>query len=81
MGSTPVRGKIALLHIDGNHKYEAVRNDLENGCPLVQEGSWVLLDDYVWAFGDGPQRAGDELLAQRGVKTAFVAANTLFVQI
>jgi len=80
-GSTPVRGNIALLHIDGNHKYETVKRDLETWLPHVQEGGWVLLDDYVWAFGDGPQRAGDELLAERTVKTAFVAADTLFIQL
>lgn len=79
-GSTPVQGRIAILHIDGNHRYEAVKNDLEKWLPFVQEDGWVLLDDYVWAFGDGPQRAGDELLALREVKTAFVAADTLFVQ-
>ena len=80
-GCTPVQGNIAILHIDGNHKYEVVKRDLEKWLPFVQDGGWVLLDDYVWAFGDGPKRAGDELLAQRAVKTAFVAADTLFVQI
>lgn len=78
---TPVQGRIALLHIDGNHKYEIVRQDLEKWLPFVQDRGWVLLDDYVWAFGDGPRRAGDELLAGRAVETAFVAADTLFVQI
>jgi hypothetical protein len=80
-GTTTVRGEIALLHIDGNHKYEAVKRDLEKWLPFVQEGGWVLLDDYLWAFGDGPQRAGNELLDQRMVKTAFVAADTLFIQL
>ena len=80
-GHTPVRGRIAILHIDGNHKYESVRQDMEKWLPFVQDGGWVLLDDYVWAFGDGPKRAGDELLAKRAVKTAFVAADTLFIQI
>ena len=80
-GSTPVQGRIAVLHIDGNHQYDSVKRDLETWLPFVEEGGWVLLDDYVWAFGDGPQRAGDELLAERAVKTAFVAADTLFVQV
>lgn len=80
-GRTPVDGRIALLHIDGNHRYEAVKRDLETWLPLVGEGGWVLLDDYVWAFGDGPRRAGDELLASRAVSAAFVAADTLFVRL
>ncbi|MBU1237820.1 MAG: class I SAM-dependent methyltransferase [Gammaproteobacteria bacterium] len=80
-GSTPITGRISLLHIDGNHKYESVRQDVEAWRPLVQPGGWILLDDYVWAFGDGPRRAGDELLATGGAKTAFTAADTLFVQV
>jgi Methyltransferase domain len=81
LGCTTLHGSISILHIDGNHKYEAVKRDLETWLPFVQTGGWVLLDDYVWAFGDGPKRAGDEWLARCEVKTAFVAADTLFVQI
>lgn len=80
-GRTPVRGKISILHIDGNHRYEVVKRDLEKWLPFVLDGGWVLLDDYVWAFGDGPQRAGDEFLEQHMVKTAFVVGDTLFIQI
>ncbi len=80
-GSTPITGRISLLHIDGNHMYESVRQDVEAWRPLVQPGGWILLDDYVWAFGDGPRRAGDELLATGGAKTSFTVADALFVQV
>jgi hypothetical protein len=80
-GHTPVKGKISLLHIDGNHKFEAVSQDLEKWLPFVMEQGWILFDDYVWAFGDGPKRVGDKYLFERKPRTAFVAADTLFVQI
>lgn len=80
-GCTPVSGKISMLHIDGNHKYEAVKRDIEKWLPFVQDGGWLLLDDYVWAFGDGPKRAGDEFLEQHVVKTSFVVGDTLFIQV
>jgi cephalosporin hydroxylase len=80
---TPISGKIAILHIDGNHKYEVVKRDIEKWLPFVQEGGWVLLDDYVWAFGDGPKRAGDEFLIEnkRKIDVSFVMGDTLFIQL
>lgn len=76
----PVTGAIAILHIDGNHRYDHVKNDIALWAGLVQPGGWVLVDDYVWAFGDGPKRAGDELLAGGGFDCAFTAADTLFLR-
>jgi hypothetical protein len=46
-------------------------------------GGWVVFDDYVWAFGDGPQRVGDawcEANAARIVRQ-FVIGTALFVQL
>lgn len=79
-GRTPVQGSIALLHIDGNHHHDSVRQDLAAWQPFVRAGGWILFDDYQWAFGDGPRRIGDSLLASGAAKTAFTAADTLFVQ-
>ncbi|MCO7226140.1 class I SAM-dependent methyltransferase [Pleionea sp. CnH1-48] len=75
-----VSGHIALLHIDGNHRYDQVCLDIETWAPYVMPGGWILLDDYVWAFGDGPQRAGDELLASMNFEVAFSASDTLFIR-
>ncbi len=80
-GRVPIEGRIAILHIDGNHQFESVRRDLDAWLPFVQPGGWVLFDDYLWAFGDGPKRVGDALLQARTIRTAFVAADTLFVQV
>ncbi|HEY9278642.1 MAG TPA: class I SAM-dependent methyltransferase [Eoetvoesiella sp.] len=80
-GNTEVRGEISIIHIDGNHRYEDVRLDIDTWLPFVKEGGWVLIDDYLWAFGDGPRRAGDEVLQEREVRTAFVFGDTLCIQL
>lgn len=80
-GSIPVSGKIAILHIDGNHRYEDVMLDIDNWVPNVMPGGWILLDDYLWAFGDGPKIAGDQLLKNIKTKTSFVVGDTLCIQV
>ncbi|PUB86081.1 MAG: hypothetical protein B6D72_10760 [gamma proteobacterium symbiont of Ctena orbiculata] len=80
LGSLAVAGKISLLHVDANHEYNHVRRDLETWEPYVMPGGWVLLDDYHWAFGDGPKRAGDELLASGRFDHAFTLGDTLYLR-
>lgn len=80
LGDVPVTGKIALLHIDGNHRYDHVVQDIETWSPHLIPGGWLLLDDYVWSFGDGPQRAGDELISTADYDLAFAASDTLFLR-
>ncbi|MDD3676282.1 class I SAM-dependent methyltransferase [Thauera propionica] len=75
-----IRGRISLLHIDGNHRYDEVLRDIQTWTPLLAEGGWLLLDDYVWAFGDGPKIAGDKLLATSGFDLSFTCSDTLFLR-
>jgi cephalosporin hydroxylase len=82
-GTMSYEGRIALLHIDGNHAYAAVKADIAAWTDLVADGGWIVLDDYTWPFGDGPRRAGDELLAEhrRRIECAFVMGGALFLQL
>lgn len=82
-GEVRYAGEIALLHIDGNHTERAAAEDVAAWAPLVRPGGWIVVDDYVWAFGDGPRRAGDALLEQLGhaVDCAFVTGTALFIQL
>lgn len=75
-------GRIALLHIDGNHDADCAAEDVALWSPLVPPGGWVAIDDYCWRYGDGPRRAGDALLERWGadVARAFVAGDCLFIQ-
>lgn len=69
-----------LIHIDGNHSYENVKKDVELWTPLLKKDGWLLLDDYLWAFGDGPYRCGNELIESGNYKNYFVSSDTLFLQ-
>jgi len=71
---------ISVLHIDGNHDYEAVKQDVDLWLPKLAPGGWLILDDYVWAHGDGPRRIGDALLERGAHDSYFEAGNALFVR-
>jgi hypothetical protein len=75
-------GRIALLHIDGNHDEACAAEDVALWSPLVAPGGWVVVDDYCWRYGDGPKHAGDALLAHwgNGVACAYVTGDCLFIQ-
>lgn len=80
LGCIPLAGHLSLLHIDGNHRYDHVQRDVELWSPYLVKGGWLLLDDYVWAFGDGPRRVGDALLGSTLYDSAFVSGDTLFMR-
>jgi hypothetical protein len=82
-GETRYGGEIAVLHIDGNHDYTAVNEDVALWASHLRPGGWLVLDDYFWLHGDGPRRVGDEFLAARAddVARAFVCGSALFVQL
>lgn len=82
-GTTRYSGKISILHIDGNHSYEAVRHDVALWSRHVAQGGWIIIDDYVWPYGDGPQQVGDGFLTKNHsrISSAFVMGTALFLQI
>jgi predicted O-methyltransferase YrrM len=44
------RGPIDLLHVDGNHTAQAIR-DVDRFCPHVRMGGLAILDDVDWSGG------------------------------
>ena len=82
-GRTQYSGSIALLHIDGNHGYAEVQADMASWCDLVRPGGWIVMDDYAWAYGDGPRRATDAFLEQHAarISCAFFSGGALFIQL
>lgn len=82
-GITFYGGHIAILHIDGNHAYAEVKSDIVFWSDMVTCGGWIILDDYIWPYGDGPRRAGDEFMAEHGerIELAFVMGSALFIQL
>jgi hypothetical protein len=81
-GTTRYRGQIAFLHIDGNHDFNAVSEDVSSWSGLVRPAGWIIVDDYVWPFGDGPRQVADSLLAKDpgAFERAFVVDGALFLQ-
>lgn len=74
---------IALLHIDGNHGYEAIKSDVEKWCPLVVKGGWIVFDDYNWSYGAGPQKVVDRYLKDNEdiIDLAFFCGGAMFVKL
>ncbi len=82
-GRTRYEGRIAMLHIDGNHALDHVAEDERLWTPHMAPGGWIIFDDYLWPFGDGPKRVGDALLEReaRRIQLSFVAGTALFIQL
>lgn len=82
-GTTTYCGDIAILHIDGNHNEKSAKADMEAWAGMVTEGGWIIMDDYVWPYGDGPQKAGNEFLNAFSSKicSSFVMGSALFIQL
>lgn len=82
-GTTRYSGRIAVLHVDGNHSYDSARADVDAWSGLVVPGGWIVIDDYVWPYGDGPRRVGDNFLERHGqrVEVSFVMGSALFIRV
>jgi predicted O-methyltransferase YrrM len=52
---------VSILHIDGDHEYLGVKEDINNYMPLLDKGGILILDDYDSIHPD-VVRAGQELL-------------------
>lgn len=82
-GTTEYSLGISLLHIDGNHAVDAVRNDLAFWGGFLCPDGWIVFDDYRWPFGDGPRQVADEFCRdfEGHWSTAFEAGGALFVRL
>ena len=66
--------KIALLFIDGDHRYESVKQDINDWLPFVVTGGIVMLHDVK--KGSGPKRVLD-LLKREGVIDDYKVKKTI----
>lgn len=81
-GKVSYQGKASVIHIDGNHDYSQVKQDCELWLQLMSPDGWLILDDYLWAHGDGPYRVGNALLIDRAndIERSFVCGKALFIK-
>ena len=54
-----VRDGACLLIVDGDHRYEACKQDLELYVPKVRPGGFVFIDDFAEVY-EGVKRATEE---------------------
>ena len=53
------------VFLDGGHKYETVRNDLENLTQIVNNKGTILCDDYNLSYAPGVKKAIDEYVIDK----------------
>lgn len=82
-GETVYQRRISVLHIDGNHDYAYVQQELDTWGSCVIAGGWIIVDDYLWGLGSGPDKAGNAFLQhhQHRIQHAFVIGEALFIQL
>jgi len=54
--------EIDYVFVDGGHKYETVKNDLENLTQIVNNNGIILCDDYNLSYAPGVKEAIDEYI-------------------
>lgn len=57
-----------FVYIDSDHRYEAVKKDLNDWLPKLKENGIIALHDYVDAYGFGVIKAVDECIAEQGLE-------------
>lgn len=82
LGPIKTSGRIGVLHVDGNHTEEKAAEDLALWTQHLVPGAWVIVDDYLWDYGDGPRLATDAWLKQNAARVAenFVVDKAMFIK-
>ena len=57
--------EIDYVFLDGGHKYETVRNDLNNLTQVVNNKGTILCDDYNLTYAPGVKKAIDEYVSDK----------------
>ena len=70
---------IDYVFLDGGHKYETVRNDLENLIQIVNNKGTILCDDYDLSYAPGVRKAIDEHVLSKNYNLKIL--NSRFAEI
>ena len=71
--------KIDYVFLDGGHKYETVKNDLENLTQVIHNNGTILCDDYNLSYAPGVKKAINEYVLDN--KFNIKILNTRFAEI
>ena len=75
-------GALDFVYVDGDHRYDAVRQDLELAMHKVRAGGLIGVDDVVlggW-WGDGIVRAVEEVIGVHDVDVVFAEAGQVLLR-
>jgi predicted O-methyltransferase YrrM len=71
--------EIDYVFLDGGHKYETVKNDLENLTQVVNNKGTILCDDYNLTYAPGVKKAIDEYVLDKNYDLKIL--NSRFAEI
>ena len=57
--------KIDYVFLDGGHKFETVKDDLENLTQVIDNNGIILCDDYNLSYAPGVKKAIDEYVLDK----------------
>ena len=57
--------KFDYVFLDGGHKYETVKNDLNNLTNVINDNGTILCDDYNLTYAPGVKKAIDEYVYEK----------------
>ena len=70
---------IDYVFLDGGHKYETVKNDLENLTQIVNNKGTILCDDYDLSYAPGIKKAIDKYVLDKNYNLKIL--NSRFAEI
>ena len=71
--------KFDYAFLDGGHKYETVKNDLENLSKVINNNGLVMCDDYDLSYAPGVKKAIDNFVSDK--KYNLKILNSRFAEI
>ncbi len=71
--------KIDYVFVDGGHKYETVKNDLQNLIQVVKNNGTILCDDYDLTYAPGVKKAINEYVSSNNFNLKIL--NSRFAEI
>jgi hypothetical protein len=77
-GRAGLQRSFRLIHIDGSHLYEVVRQDIATAQALLVKGGIVVFDDYRWEHTPGVAAAVWEAVATRAIRPICITASKMY---
>ena len=74
-----IPSKFDYVFLDGGHKYETVKNDLNNLNQVICNGGIILCDDYNLSYAPGVKKAIDDYVLEKNFNLKIL--NSRFAEI